>query len=68
MYTAWIERRGLSGEDGRLLVEPAGNTRTADELNSDELNSSLSILVGGTSPAAPHGPGGGRCRPSSPTT
>lgn len=24
MYTTWVERRGLSGEDGRLYVGPAG--------------------------------------------
>lgn len=58
MYTAWIERRGLSSEGGRLFVGPAGNTRAADELISEELNGSLSILVGGGKSPAPNSPGG----------
>ena len=57
MYTAWIERRGLNADDGRLLVGPADNARAAEDLIKEELSGSLSILVSGTAPA-PNSPGG----------
>lgn len=55
MYAASVERRGLSGEDGRLYVGPAGSMRAADDLINEELSGSLKILVGGAAPAASGG-------------
>lgn len=63
MYAASIERRGLSGEDGRLYVGPAGSMRAADDLINEELSGSLKILVGGAA-LAPTSPGGGKPVPA----